>query len=48
MSTEIAPNMWLPNWSEDGTDITVPLATFPKMGADSADATTGDTKWLLH
>jgi hypothetical protein len=44
MAFDKTPTTWLENWSEDGTDITVPLATFPELTAAEADATTGDIR----
>jgi len=41
------PSTWLANWSEDGTNITVPIATFLEMTAAEADATTGDIRKVL-
>ena len=42
------PTDWFANWSEDGTSITVPIATFPEMTADEADADTGDFPNILY
>lgn len=50
MAFDPAPGSWIPDWSEDGTDITVPLATFPELTAEEADAETGDIRkvvWAL-
>lgn len=47
MAFDPAPSTWIPSWSEDGTDITVPIATFPEMTAGEADATTGDIRKVL-
>ena len=44
MSFDKTPTTWLENWSEDGTDITVPIATFPELTAAEADAVTGDIR----
>ena len=41
------PDTWLANWSEDGTDISVPLATFPELTAAEADGATGDIREIL-
>lgn len=41
------PSTWLESWSEDGTNITVPIATFPELTAAEADATTGDIRKVL-
>jgi len=47
MAFDSKPSTWLPNWSEDGTDISVPLATFPEMTAAEADAEVGDIRKVL-
>jgi hypothetical protein len=50
MAFDATPTTWLANWSEDGTDITVPLATFTELSAAEADASTGDIRdivWAL-
>jgi len=47
MAFDKTPTTWLANWSEDGTDITVPLATFPEMSAADADASTGDIRHIV-
>ena len=41
------PSTCLPNWSENGTDITVPIATFPELTSAEADATTGDIRKVM-
>jgi hypothetical protein len=47
MAFDPKPSTWIPDWSEDGTDITVPIASFPEMSAVEADATTGDIRKVL-
>ena len=50
MAFTATPTAWIANWSEDGTDITVPLATFTELTAAEADASTGDIRdivWAL-
>lgn len=47
MAFNKAPSAWLANWSEDGTNITVPIATFTELTAAEADATTGDIRKIL-
>lgn len=47
MAFDPKPSTWIPNWSEDGTNITVPLASFPEMTAVEADADTGDIRKVL-
>ena len=44
MAFDKTPTTWIANWSEDETDITVPLATFSELTAAEADATTGDIR----
>lgn len=44
MPLTVVPTDWLPDWSEDGADITVPLATFPELTAAEADAADGDIR----
>jgi hypothetical protein len=48
MAFDKAPGTWLTNWAEDGTDIIVPIATFPEMTAAEADAATGDIRKVLY
>lgn len=47
MAFDAKPNTWIANWSEDATNITIPLASFPKMTAAEADATSGDIRKVL-
>jgi len=47
MAFDKKPATWIPSWSENGTNITVPLATFPEMTAAEADADTGDIREVL-
>ena len=47
MAFDSTPTTWLPNWSEDGTSITVPLATFPRLTAAEADAVDGDIRKIV-
>lgn len=47
MAFNSAPNTWVASWSEDGTDITVPIATFSELTAAEADGTTGDIRKVL-
>lgn len=44
MAFSAVPTSWIADWSEDGTDITVPLASFPELTAAEADGTTGDIR----
>jgi len=47
MAFDDTPTTWIPSWSEDGTDITVPIASFPELTAAEADAATGDIRKIL-
>lgn len=44
MAFSPVPTDWIAGWSEDGTDITVPIASFPELTAAEADAATGDIR----
>ena len=44
MAFSAVPSTHIAGWSEDGTDITVPIASFPELTADEADGTTGDIR----
>lgn len=48
MAFNPAPNSWLPSWSEDGTDISLPIASVPKLTAAEADGATGDIRKTLY
>jgi len=41
------PNTWLTSWSENGSSINVPIATFPELTAAEADGTTGDIRKIV-
>lgn len=47
MAFDKTPTTWLPNWSEDATNVTVPIATFPELTAAEADGATGDIRKIL-
>lgn len=47
MSFTATPNTWFPAWTEDGTEITVPIASFPELTATEADGTTGDVRKII-
>lgn len=48
MAFDPQPSTWIPSWSENGTDITVPIASFAEMTAAEADAVTGDIRKVLY
>jgi hypothetical protein len=44
MAQDLKPDTWLPDWTEDATNITVPLASIPEVTAAEADGATGDIR----
>ena len=46
-NNENLPTYFFGSWSEDGTDITIPIASIPELTAGEADATTGDSRKTL-
>lgn len=42
-----APNTWIASWSEDATNISVPIASFPELTAAEADGATGDIRKIV-
>jgi len=42
------PTTWLPNISEDTTNITLPLASLPELTAAEADGASGDIRKILY
>jgi hypothetical protein len=47
MAFSAAPSSWLDSWSENGTDITLPIASLPELTAAEADAATGDIRKVV-
>ena len=47
MAFNPAPNALFPSWAEDGTNITVPLASITDLTAVEADGTTGDWRAVM-
>lgn len=47
MAFDKTPSAWITSWSEDGTDITVPIASFPQLTAAEADGTSGDIRKII-
>lgn len=47
MAFDPAPSSLFSSWSEDGTDITVPIASITGLTANEADGTTGDWRSIL-
>jgi hypothetical protein len=48
MAFDPAPTEVIASWSEDGTNVTFPIASLPELTAAEADATTGDNRKVLH
>lgn len=48
MAFDKIPTTWLANWAEDGTDITLPLASLTELTAAEADAATGDIREIMY
>lgn len=48
MAYDGAPSSWITSWSEDGTDINVPIASIGDLTAAEADGTTGDIRKVLY
>jgi len=48
MAFSPVPTACFPSWSEDATNITVPIASFPELTAAEADAATGDIRKILY
>jgi len=44
MAFDPKPSTWLPSWSEDATNISLPIASLPELTAAEADGTTGDIR----
>ena len=47
MAFNPAPTALIAGWSEDGTDVTFPLASVPGLTAANSDAVTGDWRDIL-
>ena len=47
-ATVKAPSNWLASWSEDGTNITLPIASIPGLTAVEADGASGDIRNTLY
>jgi hypothetical protein len=48
MAFDPAPDSIFPGWFEDGTDITVPIASITGLTSAEADGTTGDWRAVLY
>lgn len=47
MAFDKTPTTWISGWSVVGTDIVVPIASFPELTAAEADAATGDIRKIV-
>jgi len=47
-STYAPPAQWVANWSEDATNITIPIASVPEITAAEADGATGDMRKCIY
>jgi thymidylate kinase len=47
MAVDLSPAAWIADWAEDGTDITIPLASLPETDATEADGSTGDFRKVM-
>lgn len=43
-----APTQLIASWSENGTDVTFPIASVPELTAAEADASTGDLRKVSY
>jgi hypothetical protein len=48
MAFTATPSTWLAGWTEDGTNITLPIANLPELTVAEADATTGDIRKIIY
>jgi hypothetical protein len=47
MAVNILPTTIFADWAEDGTDITLPIASLPELTDAEADAVTGDSRAVM-
>ena len=47
MAFDAKPSSFIASWSEDGTDVTFPIASLSELTAAEADAATGDWRKVL-
>lgn len=47
MAFDPTPSAWIASWSEDGSNITVPIASFAELTDTEADGTTGDIRKIM-
>jgi hypothetical protein len=44
MAFDPLPPSWIEGWTEDGTNLTIPIASIPELKAEEADPTEGDIR----
>jgi hypothetical protein len=48
MAKDLTPDAWISSWSENGTNITIPIASIPTLVDTEVDTVTGSiTKFLF-
>ena len=47
MAQDLLPDAWISGLTEDGTDVTFPIASVPELVAAEADTITGDIRKLM-
>jgi len=47
MAFDKTPNIWMSGWNENGTAISVPIATFTELTAAEADSDSGDIRKIV-
>ena len=47
MAFDDTPTTWIANYSSNGTDMTLPIASFSELDASEANTTTGDIRQIL-
>lgn len=48
MAFSALPTNVIASWSEDGTNVTFPIASIPELTAAEADAATGDSRKIIY
>ena len=47
MGYDAKPSTWLSGWSEDATNITLPIASIPETNASECDGASGDIRKVM-
>lgn len=48
MAYDDVPTKYIPNYSSDGTDMTLPIASFTELTSAEAHTTTGDIRKIIY